>query len=513
VPKREQELNALRTATAGELRRLSLSQIDAHLQNVDLLVAEADDVRHSVMTAAAGRPLTASQQRDYSEAAEVRVEYKALADRLGSVRRERKLANQRAAELEVRGNTDAIDGPDAIDPSEPIDGGGLQRSGDFDPGPNWDGDIPGQQRGYDRQGRITRQEFTYRQDRGGWLKDLKALTESGSSEARARLARNSKEWDAENRSLTTYTSGAASDLAPPAWALDRLATVARAGRVTADQLSGNPLPDNAMTLNFPRIVSGSSVAAQATENTTVSDTNIGTDMVSSSVHTLAGKQVMSYQLVDQSPLNIDQLIVDDLGRELAKQVDLFALNSNASGKYGLLHVPSGISASYTDPTPSVAGLYSALAGTVAQISTTRFEPPNKIIMHPRRWSWLLAASDSTGRPLVLPAANSPMNSAAVQRGVIAQGAAGEMLGLPVFLDANISTTNGGGNNEDVVLMLNTNDLLLYESQLRLLPDRISLAGQLSLQLVLWEYVLIQFQRYPSSVAVVSGTGLAAPVFS
>jgi hypothetical protein len=106
-----------------------------------------------------------------------------------------------------------------------------------------------------------------------------------------------------------------------------------------------------------------------------------------------------------------------------------------------------------------------------------------------------------------------MNSAAVQRGVIAQGAAGEMLGLPVFLDANISTTNGGGNNEDVVLMLNTNDLLLYESQLRLLPDRISLAGQLSLQLVLWEYVLIQFQRYPSSVAVVSGTGLAAPVFS
>lgn len=373
-------------------------------------------------------------------------------------------------------------------------------------------------RGYDRQARVGWERLTYRPDdtRTSWVRDLRSMVDGVSGEqaaARERLARNAREVaSVEKRALTSYTPGAASELVPPAWALDLIATVSRPARITADQIQGAPLPPNAMTINVPRITSGTSVAAQASENTAVSDTNAGTDMISSSVHTLAGKQVLSFQIVDQSPVNVDQLIIQDLAAELAKQVDAFVLTSNATGKTGILSMPDAHVVSYTDTTPTPQELYAKIADGIQRVSTTRYLPPDKIIMHPRRWSWFLAALDNNGRPLVTPEANHPQNAMAAQGSVVAQGFAGTLQGLPVFLDSVIPTNSGTGTNEDTIIIMRSPDLLLWESGPRIVADRVSLAGQLSLQVVLWEYCAVQMRRYPQSVARVSGTGLATPAF-
>lgn len=372
-----------------------------------------------------------------------------------------------------------------------------------------------EQRGYDNQGRHTGGGLTYRPDDTvtSWVKDLRAVADGGSPAAQERLARNSREVaSAEKRALTSYTAGAASELVPPTWALNLIATVARPARVTADQISNNVLPPNAMTINVPRILTGTSVAAQATENTTVSDTNVSTDMISSLVHTLAGKQTLSFQIVDQSPVNVDRLIIEDLAAELARQVDLFVLTSNATGKFGILNQSGTSVVAYTDGTPTPGELYAKIADGIQRVSTTRFLPPDKIVMHPRRWAWFLAALDSSGRPLVLPEANHPMNAVATQGGVVAQGAAGTLQGLPVYLDAVLPVNGGAGTNQDSILILRSSDLLLWESPTRIVADRISLAGQLSLQIVLWEYAAIQMGRYPTSTSLVQGTGLVTPTF-
>ena len=373
-------------------------------------------------------------------------------------------------------------------------------------------------RGWDNQGRHTGGGHTYRRDDAGWLQDLAAITRQGDPAAQERQARNAREFaDAvkgtEARALTSYTTGAASDLVPPAWALDLLATVARPARVFADNIGGGPLPPNSMTIEVPRIVTGTSVAAQGTENTTVSDTNVGTDTIAANVHTLAGKQVLSYQLVDQSPLNVEQLIIQDLGAEMAHQVDLFALSSNATGKYGALNQAGISTVAYTDASPTVPKLYTKIADAIQRIATSRYYPADKIVMHPRRWAWIASALDPAGRPLMLPESNHPQNAIATQAGVVAQGAAGTIQGLPVFLDACLPINGGTGTNQDPIIVMHSSDLLLWESGPRITADRISMAGQLSMQIVLWEYAAIQCGRYPSSVSVVAGSGLAAPSFA
>lgn len=482
------------TMNRAQIDELDLREMNQHATNAVRVAEQAGETRHNILTACNGRPPTKAQERDMIEAKEREARHAALAERLTDAMEE-KAADERQTAAEAR-----------QDAAQQIEAGTV----------TWGENDGGELRGgsYGLQGQHTGRGLTYRPDdhRVSWTRDLRNTCDRNDPDARARLERNTREWNTETRALTSVTSGAASDLVPPSWALNLIATVSRPARVTADQVTKAPLPDTSMVINVPRIVTGASVAAQGTENTTVSDTNIATDTIFSNVHTLAGKQVLSFQLIDQSSYSMDQLVITDLAAELARQVDLFTLTSNATGKVGILST-SGVNAvTYTDASPTVGELYSKIADGVQRIGTARFLPATKIVMHPRRWAWFLAALDSTGRPLVTPESNHPMNAAATQPGVVAQGFAGTLQGLPVFLDSLIPTNAGAGTNEDKIIIMRAEDLLLWESGPRIIPDRISLAGQLSMQITLFEYLAVQTGRYPASISLISGTGLVAPTF-
>ena len=57
------------------------------------------------------------------------------------------------------------------------------------------------------------------------------------------------------------------------------------------------------------------------------------------------------------------------------------------------------------PTVDIQGVYSAIANAIQTVHTTRFLPPEVIVMHPRRWGWFLSLLDDQQRPLFLPVAN------------------------------------------------------------------------------------------------------------
>jgi len=265
------------------------------------------------------------------------------------------------------------------------------------------------------------------------------------------------------------------------------------------------------------VLTGTAVAVQATQNSGVQQTDATTGSVASPVITIAGGQTISMQLVEQSPLNVDDLILGDLAADYAQKADIQVISgSGSSGQAtGLLTLSGTNSVAWTQATPALGGaggMYASLGAGISAIHTNRFAPPDCIIMHPRRWAWALAQSDTSNRPLIVPQAQGPNNAAGQPGPIMAQGYVGEMLGLPVYTDANLPTNVGAGTNQDVILIARMSDVYLWEGNVRAEAFEQTYAQQLSLFVRLYNYVSFQPGRYPKALAAVTGTGSVTPAF-
>ncbi|MFJ2399853.1 phage major capsid protein [Streptomyces xanthochromogenes] len=357
----------------------------------------------------------------------------------------------------------------------------------------------------------------YRSGTGGqsYFRDLYQARRTGDSAAIERLRRNDR-MVAEARAIST-TAGAGGEFVPPLWLEDQFVALARAGRVTADLCVQGDVPPGTNSINIPKVLTGTAAAVQATQNSAVQNTDMTTTSVSSPVITIAGGQTMSMQLVEQSPLNVDDLVLGDLAADYAKKADLQVLaGSGSSGQVtGITTLAGTNSIAWTQATPALGGaggMYSSIGAAVSAIHGARFLPPTHIIMHPRRWAWAMAQSDSSNRPLVVPTANGPMNATGVPGALAAQGHVGEMLGLPVYTDANLATNVGTGTNQDIILVARMPDIYLWEGSVRAEAFEQTYANQLSLFVRLYNYVSFQAGRYPASIATITGTGSITPTF-
>lgn len=319
----------------------------------------------------------------------------------------------------------------------------------------------------------------------------------------------------ESRALST-SAGAGGQFAPPDWLIEDFVALARAGRVYADGMQHDELPAGVSSINLPTVNTGTAVAVQATQNTAVQSTDLTTSSVSSGITTIAGQQVVSLQLLQQSGIPFDRVVLGDLARAYAAQIDGQVLNgSGASGQLQGVIGTSGVNAiTYTQASPTVTGagqFYSQIIQAINAVNTNRFLPATEIYMHPRRWAWVLNALDQQNRPLVVP--NGPaFNQLATQDGVTPQGIAGTLAGLPVKVDPNIPTNLGAGTNQDVVLVQRSDDLWLFESALQSASFDATYANQASILFRVLGYSAFIPNRYPKSIAVISGTGLVTPTF-
>lgn len=365
--------------------------------------------------------------------------------------------------------------------------------------------------------RVGNEPTTYR--KGGefsYFRDLaRSRAEGGSdSAARDRLARHREEMDTlaaqagqETRANMNRTDGTGGDFVPPLWLIDQYLPLARAGRVTAELCRKLPLPSGTDSINIPTVATGSSTAEQS-DGASLSKTDMTTGSKSAAVTTVAGQQVFALQLLDQSPGNVDEVVFADLIADLAVRVDAYVLNK---ASIGILNVSGKNSVTYTDASPTVPELYPKVADGIQQIHTGRFLPPQAHVMHPRRWAWHLASLDSSNRPLIVPNAQGPQNAFAGMGDVRSEGSVGSLQGLPVYVDPNVPITLGGGT-EDTIITARFDDLFLWESAMRTRVLFETDADTLSVRLQVWEYLAFMGNRYPKSISVIGGTGLAAPTF-
>lgn len=366
--------------------------------------------------------------------------------------------------------------------------------------------------------RVTNEPAVYR--RGGehsWFGDMARVQrhDATASAAAERLVRGSQQA-AEQRAIDlTTTAGTGGEFAPPAWIIDEFVKLARAGRVTADLIGARTLPSGVSSVNLPKVATGTATAVQAAQGNAVQDTALTTTSVSSGIRTIAGQQTVSLQLLEQSGINFDDVVLGDLAADYAVQLDTNTLNANDATYKGILNVASIGAVTYTDASPAVAGagkFYAQVAKALQTVSTTRFLPPTAIVMHPRRWAWVTAAFDANNRPLVVPS-GAGFNVAGTQDGgPEAQGPVGQMHGLPVYTDPNIPTNLGAGTNQDIVIVLREADLNLYETPLVSASFDATYAGSLQMLYRVHAYSAFIGGRYPASICTIGGTGLITPAF-
>lgn len=340
-------------------------------------------------------------------------------------------------------------------------------------------------------------------------------SERGDVNARARI----QQFQAEQRAVST--SGFAG-LIVPQYLVDEAALIARAARPFADSVQKLPIPEQGTQFQIPQGTTGASAAVQATENSNVSSTDEVWGNVTLNVATIAGQQDVSRQSIERGTPGIDSLIYLDLAGAYAAALESQVLTgSGSSGQLLGVQNTAGINAATAfGAAVSAANFQTKVAGQVSAIAANRFMSPTHIVMHPRRWAWLLSLSDSSGRPLVTPAVNGPYNSVAVGDASSSYGLTDSTFqGLRVVVSAQIPT-NAGTINEDLVFVYRAKDILLYEDgdgtphELRFEQ---TLGNQLTVKLVAYGYSAFTAGRYPKAVGKIGGldtttNGLIAPTF-
>jgi HK97 family phage major capsid protein len=330
----------------------------------------------------------------------------------------------------------------------------------------------------------------------------------GLDEVRRRLAAAQERRTGD---LST-AAGAGGEFAPPLWLVEDYVKLARAGRVSADRLQQEVLPRGVSSINLPAVATGTTAGVQQTQNTAVSDTAMSTTSVTSGITTIAGKQTVSRQMIDQSGIPFDRVILGDLAADYAKKLDVQVVSgTNASGELNGLVTAAGNAISWTATQPvqvsstTAASFYYQLISAVNKVQVNRFDSPTAILMHPRRFNWLLAYVGSNGQPIVTPTGPVFNVLATADGGAPAQGMVGNMLGLPVFTDANLTT----GTNQDMVFVLRASDSWLFESPLESASFDATYADQATVLFRVLGYAAL-VHRYSKSISKITGVGLVDP---
>ena len=347
---------------------------------------------------------------------------------------------------------------------------------------------------------------TYNAQRGDW-------------KAADRLARNNaaQEHNLQSYRAVSTSAGSGGAFAPPAWLVDEWIKLARPGRIAADMNTQDLLPGGVSSINLPKVATGTTVGVTVTQNTAISNTDITSTSVSSGITTISGQQVVSMQMLAQSPIPFDRIILSDLSRAYAAQLDTQVISgTGADGQLrGILTATYTSSVTWTTASPAVvsttaaASFYNQIVKAANNVHTGLYAAPTAILMHPRRWAWVLQALDTTNRPLVL-SEGGEFNAIGANAGPIAQGVAGTLANLPVYVDPNIPTTLGVSTNQDVVIVAKFDELHLWESPMAVESFTAPYAANMSVLFRVYAYSAYIPDRQAAAVSVISGTGLVAP---
>lgn len=369
---------------------------------------------------------------------------------------------------------------------------------------------------YDEVARVGAEARTYSPEsdpRGKqFLRDV-AASFLGGFDARERITRHMREERVERGDMLERAAGtsAFAGLVVPQYLTDLVAPAAAAARPFANICNSHELPASGTTVNISRITTATSAAAQASENSAVSETNIDDTLLTETMFTVAGQQTLSRQAIDRGT-GTEEITLDDLVRRYHTSLDAKLLNDATTG---LTNVAQAVA--YTDGTPTAAELWPKILNAQANLEAVMLDQgvgDLYAVMHSRRWAWL-QSQVGTSWPFVnqpgIPTQQGGVNYAtgygAGVRGILPNG-------IKVVVDNNIATNYGAGTNEDEIYIVNAAELHLWEDSSAPMFIRAEQpsAASLGVLLVVYGYAAYSFRRYTNGHQKINGTGLVTPTF-
>jgi hypothetical protein len=359
---------------------------------------------------------------------------------------------------------------------------------------------------YDEVTRVGREERTYHKgnDRKGaaFCQDVIRQHLFGDVGASTRLAKHMHEEQIERGQYLERAvgTGAFTGLTVPQYLTDMYAPAVAALRPFADVCNHHDLPASGMTVNISQITTPASVASQATENASVSETNMDDTLLTENIQTAAGQQTISRQAAERGT-GIEEIVMDDLFRRYATNLDSTLINQATTG---LAAVASAIT--YTDANPSGVEVWPKfLAGAAAtEAALLGFAQPDVVL------SQLSSQWPLFGQPNI--ADNRGGENYATSYGRGARGILPN--GMVAVVDNNIATNTGAGTNQDEAYVIATDECHLWEDPAApvFLRCEQPAAANLGILLVLYGYFAYSMRRYANAMSAIRGTGMVTPSF-
>ncbi len=369
--------------------------------------------------------------------------------------------------------------------------------------------------GHEYRATISSEERTYHRGNTGkggpFIRDVVRATIFRDLDAEQRLNRHMQEERVERGQYLERAAGtgAFAGLVVPQYLTELYAPALSNMSPFADICNKHDLPESGMTVNISRITTGTSVALQASENTSVSNTDIDDTLLTENVQTAAGQQTLSRQAVERGT-GVESVTMDDLFRRYAATKDSTLLNQATTGLDAV-----SVANAYTDASPTAPEAWPKLLAAAAGVETALLGlgSAKVAVMHPRRWYWLQAQLTTSFPFISQPNING--NASGTNSGVdYGRGFRGFLpSGLAVVTDANVTTTAGGGT-EDRIYVVDNDECHLWEDPNAPVFIRAeqAAAASLGILMVLYGYFAYSFRRFTGAVQNISGTGLIAPTF-
>jgi HK97 family phage prohead protease/HK97 family phage major capsid protein len=235
--------------------------------------------------------------------------------------------------------------------------------------------------------------------------------------------------------------------------------ISNADRPAIDSISTGALPDAGMSFEIPKISVAPTVAV-ASEGGTPSETDMNSEFTSVSVSKYIGQQTFSLELLDRSSPAFFAELVRQMEFAYAKATDAAVVAALIAGG-----TDGG------NRTVSAANITDFVADAAVSIYKGTLGFAENIIVSPEQWGALMGLVDGSNRPVFQQTIN-PQNAGGT---LTATAVRGNLLGLNLRVDRNLTTGSGVGDN--TMIVVNPQAYTWYESSRLSLQTNLISTGQ------------------------------------
>jgi len=252
--------------------------------------------------------------------------------------------------------------------------------------------------------------------------------------------------------------------------LNQFVTTTFTGRPAFEAVTRNALPDSGMSFTIPKLGTAPTVA-DADEAATISTTGMTSTYDTITVNKFAGRNVVSWELIDRSSPAFMDLLMTELRKAYEASTDAALIAAFTA---------SGVQA--TGVAATAAGLQSFIsAQSAAAYKGTGGDRANKLVASTDQWAAITGYADTTGRPLY--SAQGATYNAAGQVNPTAN--MGNVLGADLIVDHNIAVS---GIVDESAFLVAPESAYVWESPTTQLRVNVLSTGEL--EIALYGYLAI-----------------------